>query len=297
MNIVVCVKTVSNPALPVEFDVKKGTFIDDEWNYILNPYDEVALEKALCLKEKYGGSVTVITVDTARGDEGLRKCLALGADITIRVDAHGLPLFDSLTIAKIIFRVVSRMPYDIILCGDRSTDRNCGEVGSMLAELLHLPVITSVTLMEMDTNDNTVTVSRKLEKGARERKRCQLPALFTTDLMLNEPRYPTLPGRKKAGNQEIRIIDISSLDGIHDISDSGTQHTRLVSVSRPPPKKIFIPTGNISPAERIRLLTQGTAAKKRGGNILEGNPEDIAFKLVAFLKEKRLIPEKTESPH
>jgi electron transfer flavoprotein beta subunit len=296
MNIVVCVKTVPNPALPVEFDVNKGTFIDDEWNYILNPYDEAALEKALCLKEKYGGRVTVITADTARSEEALRKCLSLGADNAIRVDTHGLSLFDSLTIAKTLFRLISRMPYDIILCGDQSSDQNCGEVGSMLAELLNLPVVTSVTQMEIDINDNSVTVSRKLEKGARERKRCYLPALFTTDLMLNEPRYPTLPGRKKAGKQEIRIIDINSPDGIQAISAPDAQHTRLLSVNRPPPKKIFIPTGDISPAERIRLLTQGTAAKKSSGNILEGNPEEIAKKVTAFLKEKHLIPERTVSP-
>ena len=297
MNIIVCVKTVPNPALPVEINVEKGTFIDVEWNYILNPYDEAALEKALCLKEKYGGTVTVITIDTARSEETLRKCLSLGADNGIRVETHNYPLFDSLAIAKTISRVLSRMPFDIILCGDQSSDRNCGEVGSMLAELLNLPVITSVTLLEIDSNNNLATVSRRLERGAREKKRCHLPALFTADLMLNEPRYPTLPGRKKAAKQDIQIIDINILDSIQDTLNPDAQQTRLVSVNRPPPKKIFIPTGNISPAERIRLLTQGTAVKKSNGNILEGNPEEIARKVTAFLKEKNLIPERIESPH
>jgi len=75
----------------------------------------------------------------------------------------------------------------------------------------------------------------------------------------------------------------------------GVQHTRIISISRPPPKKIFIPAGNISPAERIRLLTQGSAPKNTGMNILEGTPEDIAKKVTAFLKERRLLPEKNIS--
>lgn len=288
MNIIVCVKTVPNPALPIEFDVKKGTYIDEGWNYILNPADEVALEHALRLKEKYGGTVTTITADTARGDEALKKCLVLGADTAVRIDVSGIAALDSLLIAKILTRAIRRMPFDLILCGDRSSDRNYGEVGSMLAELLDLPVITCITQMDIDTKDNSITVLRKLEKGARERKRCYLPALFTADTVLAEPRYPTLPGRRKALQQVITVIPDSP-----KIAD--VQHTRTVSINRPPPKKIFIPAGNISPAERIRLLTQGSSAKSGGTNILEGNPEDIAKKVTAFLKERRLIPEKNLS--
>jgi electron transfer flavoprotein beta subunit len=294
MNIIVCIKTVPNPALPVEFDVKKGSFIDEEWNYILNPGDEVALEQALRLKEKHGGTVTVVTLDALRGEETLKKCLSMGADTAVRIEVHDLSLLDSLMIAKTLSMTISQMPYDIILCGDQSSDRNCGEVGSMLAELLNLPVITSVTQMAINSGDNSVTVSRKLEKGARERKYCRLPALLTADISLNEPRYPTLTGRKQAEKQVISIISSSTGD---DTVGPGAQFTRIVSVNRPPPKKIFIPTGNISPAERIRLLTQGSTAKNNNRSILEGNPEEIAKKVTAFLKEKHLIPEKIVSPH
>jgi electron transfer flavoprotein beta subunit len=205
MNIIVCVKTVPNPALPVEFDVNQGTFIDDEWNYILNPHGEVSLEQAISLKEKHGGTVTVVSLDTNCGDESLKKCLALGADTAIRIESGNLALNDSLTIAKVLSTVISRLSYDVILCRDQSSDRNCGEVGGMLAELLHLPVVKSITLMEINAKDNTAQVSRKLEKGAREKKQCRLPALFTADLLLNEPRYPVLPGRIKATKKEIDV--------------------------------------------------------------------------------------------
>jgi electron transfer flavoprotein beta subunit len=293
MNIIVCVKTVPNPSLPVEFVVKKGTYIDEGWNYILNPADEVALEQALRLKEQFGGTVTVITADTKRGDETLKKCLSLGADTALRIDVPDLAVLDSQAIAKILSRAINRTPFNLVLCGDQSSDRNCGEVGSMLAELLGLPVITSVTQMDISTQDNSVTVLRKLEKGARERKRCHLPALLTADIALAEPRYPTLSGRKKAETSLIKIL-------ADNAAGPDVQKTRIISINRPPPKKIFIPGGNISPAERIRLLTQGSGAKisgakSTGTNILEGNPEDIAKKVTAFLKERRLIPEKNIS--
>ena len=122
MHIIVCVKDVPNPALPVEFDFQNNTVKSDEWNYILNQYDEAALEQALVIKEKYGGEVTVITVGPAQSEEVLRKCLALGADEAARVDITGLSLPDSLTTANVLSRVISRMDRDIILCGDQSTD-------------------------------------------------------------------------------------------------------------------------------------------------------------------------------
>ena len=290
MNIIICVKTVPNPALPVEFDVKKGTYIDEGWNYILNPADEAALEQALRLKEQFGGTVTVITADTVRGNETLVKCLAMGADNALRIDVPNPAALDSLATARILSRTISRSFFDLVLCGDRSSDRNCGETGSMLAELLNMPVITSVIQMDISATDNSVTVLRKLEKGARERKRCHLPALLTADAALNEPRYPTLAGRKKAARKEISVIRDNTIA-------PDPQYTRIISINRPPPKKIFIPSGNISPAERIRLLIQGSGAKisgakSSGTNILEGNPEEIAKKVTAFLKERRLIPEK-----
>ena len=290
MHIVVCVKTVPNPALPAEFDADRGIFVKDNWNYVLNPHDEIALEQAVRLKEKYGGTISVITADSERSTEILKKCLALGADKAVRVEPGGLTLDDSLTIAKMLHRVINQMPYDLIICGDRS-DRNCGEVGVMLAELLGLPAVTAITGLEISGDFGSAVVYKKLEKGAREKKRCPLPALFTADMMLCEPGYPTLPGRLKAQQKDIEVIIVGTSQSEPDRLLPDKHYTRLISVNRPPPKKIFIPAGNLSPAERIRQLTQRTAVKSSSGNILEGNPEEIAIKVVGFLKEKRLLPE------
>ncbi len=289
MRIIVCVKEVPNPALPVEFDFSTNTAKSDEWNYILNPYDEVALEQALVIKEKCGGTVAVITAGPTRNDEVLRKCLALGADEALQIDTAGLPLPDSLTTSRWLSGAISRMEYDIVFCGDQSTDKNRGETGGMLAELLGLPVITSIVAMDVDNKNNTATVSRRLERGAREIKRCRLPALFTADLMLNDPRYPTLQGRKKAAGQEIKRIRLEDLFPDNGAASVNTPLTSTIATAPPPPKKIFIPTGTLSPADRIRMLTQGVSAKKSDGKFLEGAPDQIAQKVVTFLKEKRFL--------
>ena len=289
MDIIVCVKEVPNPALPVEFDFQNDTVKSEGWNYVINQYDEAALEQALVIKEKCGGKITVVTVGEARSEEVLRKCLALGADEAVRVDITGYSLPDSLTTAKVLSWAVAGMTADIILCGDQSTDRNCGETGGMLAELLGLPVVTSVVAMDVNIKENTATVSRRLERGARAFMRCQLPALFTTDIMLNEPRYPTLPGRKRAAGQEIRTVSYKDLFKGEGIPDIEGHCVRTIAKAPPPPKKIFIPTGDLSPAERIRMLTQGVSAQKSDGNILEGAPEQIVPKVVAFLAEKRFL--------
>lgn len=283
MNIIVCVKAVPNPALPVEFDVHNDTIKDTGWNFILNPYDEVALEEALRLRDLHGGLVTVITLGPARSDDILRTCLAMGAENAIRIDNHDSIQLDGYDIARLLSETIRQREYDIILCGYRSLDRNAGEVGSMLAELLCLPSITAIVDLAVDSSTKTAKVSRRLERGAREIKQCRLPALFTTDLILNEPRYPTLPGRKRAARYSIELIQSDNLP-------PESQLSRVTAVTKPPPKKIFIPTGAMSPAERIRMLTQGSAARKSsGGNMLEGKPDEIARKTVDFLKQKHLI--------
>jgi electron transfer flavoprotein beta subunit len=282
LNIVVCVKEVPNPALPVEFDVVNNTIKDQQWNYVMNPYDEASLEEALRLKEKQGGTVTVISLGSPRIEGMLRKCLALGSDQAIRLDSPDNPFPDAYCTAAALASAISRRSYDLVFCGSRSIDRNGGEVGCMLAELLHLPLVTGVVKLEMAADLKSLVVQCRLERGAREVKRCPLPALVTADIRLNEPRYPTLPGIQKAESQSI-AVEASGLDPEQAL-------TRMTGLSRPPPKKVFIPTGNLTAAERIRMLTQGAASKKSSTNLLEGMPAEIATKTVAFLTERQFLP-------
>jgi electron transfer flavoprotein beta subunit len=290
MNIIVCVKAVPNPALPVEFDVEHNSMKETGWNYILNPYDEVAMEEAMRLKEKHGGTVTAVTLGAERSDEILRACVAMGADEAVRIAIPDSFRPEGYTTAAILAAAVRQYKYDIVLCGYRSIDRNGGEVGSMLAEFLSLPVVTAIVEMNIEPDAGTATVSRRLERGAREIKRCHLPALFTTDIMLNAPRYLTLLGRKSAARHVIKTINGESLPGGKEILAPENQLAQTAAITRPPPKKIYIPTGNLSPAERIRMLTMGSAARKSSSNVLEGNARDIVPKIAAFLKEKRFLP-------
>ncbi|MBI2832493.1 MAG: electron transfer flavoprotein subunit beta/FixA family protein [Chloroflexi bacterium] len=283
MNIVVCVKEVPNPTFPVEVDIQKNAVKSEEWNYVINPYDEVALEEAVRIKEKFGGQVTVITLGAERAGAILRKCLCIGADRAILIPSDSAFAWDGFAIANVLSKAISRLPHDIVLCGYQSIDRGGAEVGSIIAELLGLPVVTAVVKLDIAPDGKSATVCRRLERGARAVKRSPLPALFTADLMLNEPRYPTLPCIKWALKQEIEKLDVKSL-GV----EAGPL-TEFVTISRPPPKKVFIPTGALSPAERIKLLTGGGAAKKSSSNIVEGAPHEVAKKVVDFLAEKRFL--------
>ena len=285
MNVVVCVKEVPNPCLPVEVDVQRNTVKDEEWNYIVNPCDEVAVEEAVRIKEKFGGEVTVITLGSDRAEEVLRKCLAIGADKAIHICDDTGSTWDAYTTAVILSKTINRLSYDIVLCGFQSIDRGGGEVGNIIAELLGLSVVTAVANLEVSADGNSATVSRRLERGAREIKKCPLPAVFTTDLMLNEPRYPTLPGIKKSLKMDIAKLDVKSLG-----AEIEGPLTRVVTISRPPPKKVFIPGGDLSPAQRIALLTGGGAAKKSSSNLLEGSADEVAKKAADFLSERRFLP-------
>lgn len=284
MKVVVCVKEVPNPTFPVEVDTQKNAVKSEEWSYVINPYDEVAVEEAVRIKEKFGGDVTVITLGAERAEAVLRKCLAMGADRAILIPGDPAFAWDAFVIASILSKAISRVHHDIVLCGYQSIDRGGAEVGSIIAGLLGLPVVTAAVKLDISSDGKEAIVARRLERGARAIKKCPLPALFTTDLMLNEPRYPTLPGIKKSLKQELEKLDIKSL-GVEM-----SQLTEFLTISRPPPKKVFIPTGNLSPAERIKLLTGGGAAKKSSSNILEGAPPEVAKKVVDFLAEKRMLP-------
>ena len=192
MNCIVCVKAV--PALPVEFDVQNNSIKDTGWNYILNPYDEVAMEEALRLREEHGGTVTAVTLGPARSDAILRACLATGADNAVRIDIPDTEQLDGFSTAKLLGETIKKREYRSHLCGYRSLVRNAGEVGGMLAEFLHLPSVTSIGSIDVCWCGNSLG---RLERGAREIA-CPLPALFTD--LCNEPRYPTTAGKKAMGN-------------------------------------------------------------------------------------------------
>jgi electron transfer flavoprotein beta subunit len=208
MKIFVCIKQVPDTETKIKV---AGTGIDTAGiKWVMNPYDEYAVEEALKSKEKWAGSqVWVLTVGPkARCTEVVRTALAMGADEAIVVDAP--TELDSLSTAHVLAKVIQQEGgAHAIFTGKLAIDDNAAAVGPMLAELLHIPHASSVVKLTIE--GGSVTAEREVEGGSREITQLQLPALIAANKGLNNPRYASLPGIMKAKKKTIKEIAVDSL--------------------------------------------------------------------------------------
>ena len=140
MNIIACVKQVPDTETLIKVKPDGSGIVEDGIKWVMNPYDEFGVEEALKLKEKLGGDVTIVSVGPARAMETIRTALAMGAEKGIHIDDPSLNGADAYTTAQALAAVIKGLPHDIIFCGQRAIDGDVGQVGSILAELLGLPV-------------------------------------------------------------------------------------------------------------------------------------------------------------
>jgi electron transfer flavoprotein beta subunit len=190
----------------------------------VNPFCEIALEEAVRIKEAGNADeVIAITVGKSDSQEQLRTALALGADRAILVETESL--LEPLAIAKVLSKVIEEETPDLIILGKQAIDGDNNQTGQMLGALLDYPQATNASEVTLD--DNSVTVTREIDGGLQTLK-LNKPAIITTDLRLNEPRYASLPNIMKAKKKELTIKNISEL-GI-DVSP----RTELLSVELPP---------------------------------------------------------------
>jgi electron transfer flavoprotein beta subunit len=190
----------------------------------INPFCEIALEEAVRIKEAGNAEeVIVVTVGKPESQEQLRTALALGADRAILIETESL--LEPLAIAKVISKVVQEESPDLIILGKQAIDGDNNQTGQMLGALLDYPQATNASEVKLD--DNSVTVTREIDGGLQTLK-LNKPAIVTTDLRLNEPRYASLPNIMKAKKKELTIKNVSEL-GV-DVSP----RTELLSVELPP---------------------------------------------------------------
>lgn len=188
MKIAVCVSLVPDSTTKVKI-ASTGNEIDDTGvTYIINPYDEFAVEEAVQLKEKYGGDVTVISYGLDKSKEAIKKAYQMGADKGILIKSSSKH-FDSYTVAKNLAEVLKEMNPDIILFGKQSIDFDGSVVPIMTAEILGIPSVNVVTKLEI--NSNEATAEREIE-GGKEVVKFSLPAIIGAQKGLNNPRYPNL---------------------------------------------------------------------------------------------------------
>jgi electron transfer flavoprotein beta subunit len=258
MDIVVCVKRVPDTSEAEVVIAKDGRAIEaKDLVFDINEWDRYAVEEAVRLKGKHGGSVTVVTVGGEETEDTLRRCLATGADHAVRLTDDAFNGSDAATIARILCQAVSKVNFDLVLTGAQASDDGCGQVGATLAELLGIPHATLVTHIE--SIDGRVRVHRELEGGLDEVVEVPLPAVLTIQTGINEPRYVSIMGVRKAAQKEIELLGLKELDlREEEVGESGSG-TRVERLFPPPVTK--------------------------EAEIMQGSPEEMAAKLAQILKD------------
>ena len=229
MNIVVLLKQVPSTESFIEIGDDGVSIKTDDVKMIINPYDEFAVEEGIRLKEALGGSVTILSVGREKTTESIRTALAMGADSGVLIQDSAIEGCDSLGIARILAAALKEIPFDLIIAGQRAVDDDGFQVGVAVAEYLKIPHISMVIKEEII--DGKIRCHRTVEGGTVILE-APLPALFTTQRGLNEPRYASLPGIMKAKKKP---LDTKALADIGlDAEKAGKPMTRIVAMKYPP---------------------------------------------------------------
>jgi len=198
LNIAVPIKYVADTETIVKIG-KDGKSLNKEGvTFVVNPYDEFAIEEALKIKEARGGEVTVITIGDEDASKALRTGMAMGADKALHIKTAAI--VDPSAAAKLLSDALKGKNFDLIILGMKAVDDDSGVVGPMLAEYLELPCVTMIT--KLDIQDSSATARRETENGT-EVVETSLPAVLTTQKGLNDPRYPSLKGIMAAKKKPI----------------------------------------------------------------------------------------------
>jgi electron transfer flavoprotein beta subunit len=243
MKILVPVKRV------VDFNVKirvkpDGSGIDlANVKMSMNPFDEIAVEEAVRLKEKGGATeIVVVSIGPAKAQDVLRSALAIGADRGILVETPDVPV-EPLAVAKILKGVVETEKPDLVILGKQAIDDDCNQTGQMLAALLGWPQGTFASKLTLESGAAVVT--REVD-GGLETVRLKVPAVVTTDLRLNEPRYPSLPNIMKAKKKPLDTKKPG------DFGVDIAPRLKVVKIAEPASRKAGVKVGSV--AELVQKL-------------------------------------------
>jgi electron transfer flavoprotein beta subunit len=249
MNIFVLMKQVPGTS-NVKMDEKTGTMIRTEHENVINPLDENALEEALRIRRAAPGSaVTAISMGPPPAARALREALAMGADSAVLLCHRALAGSDTLATARALAGAIKHVAggdigaHDIVLCGERATDGETGQVGPMVAALLDVCVATYVRSIRLDGMGAAeggdggdawpaVLVERVVEDGF-EQVKLSLPCVITVVKDINQPGFPTLPGKIRARKAEVRMLSHEELGLDADAVGLSGSPTRVVRIFRP----------------------------------------------------------------
>ena len=229
MKALVCVKRVIDYNVRIRVKSDKSGVETDNVKMSMNPFDEIAVEEAVRMKEKSQiQEIIILSIGTDKSQETIRSGLAMGGDrgILVKTDKEQL---EPLTVGKIIKAVSDKEKPDLIILGKQAIDDDCNQTGQIVATLLEIPQATFASELKKN-DDNTLEVTREVD-GGLETVKVNIPCVVTTDLRLNEPRYASLPNIMKAKQKKIDVLEIESF-GI-DIKD----RLQVLEVNEPPERK------------------------------------------------------------
>jgi electron transfer flavoprotein beta subunit len=204
----VTVKRVPDPETTIRVKPDGSGIVTDNVKYVINPFDEIAIEEALRIKEKLSGEVILISIGAKVVTEQLRTGLAMGADRAVLILCE--QELDSLAVARVFAKLIENEKPELVLMGKQAIDDDSNQAGQMLAALLGWPQATFASKVELAADQKSVQVTREVD-GGLETVGFVLPGIITADLRLNEPRYASLPGIMKARKKEIKEIPIADL--------------------------------------------------------------------------------------
>ena len=263
MNIAVCIKQVPATESKIKPSADGKDVDRTGLSYVVNPYDEFGVEEALRIKERLKtGQVTVLTIGPDKAAESLRTCLAVGADQAIHIKDPALEGGDAYSNGVVLAAALKKHSYDIIFFGKQAIDDDNGAVGIHVAELMGLPHIAAINKLEIFPEEKRAVAHRQIE-GAVEVVETDLPAVFTCQKGLNEPRYASLPGIMKAKQKPLTLLSLSELALSPDQVGSRGAKLRVEKLELPP--------------------------VRGDGRIIEGDPAQAVAELVRLLHEEAKI--------
>jgi len=256
MDIVVCVKRVPDTN-EAEIQISGDSINTKGLPFDLNEWDKYAVEEAVRLKEKHGGTVAAVTIGDDQSDDVLRRAFATGADTAVRISDDVFRGSDAVAQAKILAAAIGGIKHDLVLFGAQASDDGFGATGQAAAAMLGLPYASLAIGLEIEGGKARVT--RELEAGTNEVVEIPLPALLTVQSGINEPRYISIMGIRKASSKEIKVF--TSGDIAVNAAETGAGSATKT-------ERLFVPP----------VLKQT--------EFITGSVDEMAVKMAQILKEK-----------
>jgi electron transfer flavoprotein alpha/beta subunit len=261
MNTVVCVKQVPDTT-EVRLDPETNTLIREGVPSIVNPFDKHALEAALALKDRFGGTVTALSMGPAMARLALWEALAMGADRAVLLSDRAFAGADTLATSYTLAMAIRKLGrFDLIICGKQAIDGDTAQVGPGIAEHLHIPQVTCVCSLG-GLENGELAVQRQLD-NRYERVAVRLPALLAVERTVNTPRYATMGGVMRAVEAEVEVWDAQTI---------GADPARLGLFGSPTQvRRVFAPE------------------RRQGGQVFAGAPAETVPAAIERLRELKVI--------